>query len=256
MDQKIEQWAKSHFEGLSHAELREAGKVLACDFAPNTPDATMRAKLNEIMGAGVPQEVVQAPTARVINLPRLSRPKLLATDVWEGRRHRVRVNKTEEDAERICFVLTWDGVPRSFEFGVDVDMPEPYYNVLRMAENRIVRQRKIKDGEDHHVRNESYVVRTPKFSFQYFGVTHGTEDLPGGVLEYWQKRAERNDYFSKLPGKPGGRQALIQILSDLSEPKGPEYYKDLTDQDILVQIIRLLGFEHVLYGNIEEVLVS
>lgn len=257
MDSKLEQWAQSHFEGLNRNDLREAGRALGCDFAPNTTEAVMRAKLNELVGQGV-GAAQTAPTtpSNVVKLPRLTRPKLLATDVWEGRRHRLIVHKSADDAEHICFVLTWDGFPRSFEFGKEIDMPEPYFNVLRMAENRVVRQRPIRDSEGNLERYESYVVRSPRFAYNYMGVSPGTEELPGSILEYWQGRAKRNNLFRELPGKPGGRQALIQIYSDLSEPRGPEFYKDLTDQDILVQIIRLLGEEDALYGNIEAVLVQ
>lgn len=265
----LETWAERRFEGLSRQELRDCGKALGADFAPNTSEATMRAKLNEIIGqndgklpsvtgeaTNQPSPTPEQPTAKVINLPRLTRPKLRATDVWEGRRHDVKVFKGESDAMHQCFVLTWDGHPRNFPFDEVVHMPEPYFNILKTATNRLVRQRPVKDSDGNLLSMESYVVASPKFSYHYMGLTPGTEELPGSILEYWQERAKRNNYLQDVPGKPGGRQALIQILSDLTEPKGPEYYKDMTDQDILVQIIRFLGFEDLLYSNIESALIK
>ena len=252
MDNKFETWANQKFEGLSRDQLREAGKAFGCSFGPNTAESTMRFKLCEKVGQSPSAEaaMTQRPD-NVISLPRLKRPRLSATDVWEGRRHRVLVNKGRDDGERISFVLTWDGCPRAFEYGKPIDMPEPYFNILKMAKDGTVRQRSVKDEEGRLVRMESYDVWTPKFAYNYMGVTPGTEHLPGSILEYWQNRAKQANYFRDLAGRAGGRKALVQILSDISEPRGPQFYKDLTDEDILVEILRLLGFEDQLYNDIE-----
>lgn len=253
---KLEQWTESKFEGLSRDELREAGKILGCTFGPNTAEHTMRLKLCEIAGQGVEAPVVQeqpkANTETLALRPRFQRPKLNAKDVWEGRRHRVRVHRGAGAEQHKSFVLYWDGEPRSFPYDEEIDMPEPYFNVMKQAKIGTVKQKPRKDESGLLIAIENFDVFSPRYSFDYLGVSQGTENLPGSVLEYWQKLAPKKDYFRNLVHKPGGRKALIQIRADLYDSAPPEYYKDLTNEDILADILRFLGFEELIYESLDE----
>lgn len=251
---KLEKWVEAKFEGLSRDELREAGKILGCTFGPNTAEQTMRLKLCEISGQGgdvkINEEKQEA--AAVTLRPRFQRPKLNAKDIWEGRRHRVRVHRGAGAEQHKSFVLYWDGEQRAFPYDDEIDMPEPYFNILKQAKVGTVKQKPRIDESGKLIAIEDFDVYSPRYSFDYLGVTPGTENLPGSVLEYWQKLAPKKDYFRTLVHKPGGRKALIQIRADLYDSAPPEYYKDLTNEDILADILRFLGFEDIMYESLDE----
>jgi hypothetical protein len=253
MDNKFEHWAESKFQGLTRAELREAGQVFGCNFGPNTKEEVMRVKLCEVVGAGA----APAEPAKVIPIPsQHGRPGLAPTERWEGRRHRVQVHHGDDDKEHKAFVLQWNGDARAFPFDKVCDMPEPYFHILQHAVVKTVKQRPVKDEEGRLERMESYDVSKPRYAYNYMGVTPGTEELPTSILDYWQRKATANNYFRDLAVKPAGRKALIRIYADLTESKGPDYYKDKTSEDILADILQFLGLEAVMLEEIESVLAS
>lgn len=254
---KYEQWANEKFQGRTQAELREAGEKLGHHFGPNASSSFMRNKLLEVIGSSPEQP--QPEPKKEIRLPKIinaRRPGLAPGDKWEGRRHRVVVHKGPDDGEKTAFVLYWNGAQESFPYGKECNIPEPFFNSLRNTTVKKLLQRPVKNAAGELERMESYDVVTPLFAYNYMGVTPGTEELPGSILEYWQRRAKSNNYFKELAESTAGRKILIQILSDITEPKGFAAYRDLTNEDILVEVLRYLGFEDILYGDIEEALVA
>lgn len=244
-----EQWITNKFEGLTRAELKQAGEELGVNFGPNILEKTMRIRLCEKLGEG-PVQSIEAPPAPV-RLQRMQRPRLAPGDDWEGRRHDVKVHRSRECEEHKAFVLYWNFVPRSFAYDVLIHMPEPYFEILKVKIGRIV-QEPILDKFNFRTGTLNREVFTPRYSFDYYGLTKGTEDLPGSILEYWQREAIKRNYFRELIHKNTGRNRLIQIRSDLMGSAGPAFYKDLTNEDIWQDIIRFLGFEDIFYTESDE----
>lgn len=256
---KMDDWKANKFEGLTHAELRTAGALIGCNFGPNATDKNMRIKLCEKLGelpnikdTADDEPATPAAPAAPVKLRRMTRPRLAPGDVWEGRRHRVVVAKGPEAQSHKAFVLYWNFVAKSFPYDKEIDMPWPYYNILKTARIGTVVQKKIRDDGGMWIATENEDVFTPRFSFRDMNVTPGDEGKPGSILEYWQMEAKNNDFFRNLIKNPqGGRNKLIQIRSDLYGSVGPTYYKDLTDEDIWQSVIQFLGFEDIFYEDFE-----
>jgi hypothetical protein len=253
--EQIEQWKAQKFEGLSKLELKEAGKLLGAVFAPNQSEANMRKRLNAVVEVNGTTEIKDSDNVIPIQRKKMAgRPKLNATDLWEGMRYTVEVSPNAANSGHKNFMLTWDGVARAFPYKKKIDMPFPYYNVLKTSEDRQVKQRKIKDEDGNLEQMECYVVSTPRFSFQDYGVTPGTENLPNSMLDYWQGKALKNDFFKDIVSVEDGRKVLIQCHMDITEPHNPDYYRDQTNVDILNSCLRLLGFEDEIYNTAEAML--
>lgn len=255
---KFEQWAETRFEGLSGDELREAGAAYGLTFPRTTTHKEMRIRLCEASGQALPKEMEEAGEQPPTAPPRMGRPGLGPTEKWEGRRHRVMIHHSEENRAHKAVCLTWNMDTRAFEFDKVIDMPEPWFNILHNSTIREVMQRKIKDGEGNLIRMESYDVPRRRYSYDYHGITPGTEHLPGSILEFWQQKAKANDYFKKLAKRKDGlgRRALITILRDVTETKGPDYYKDKTDEELHLEILQTLGFEEVAFADVDVALLD
>jgi hypothetical protein len=249
-----QQWIDSKFEGLTAAELREAGAAIGVNFAPNTSVATMRHRLLEKLGEGptLPPKQENDTTAPPVRMTRrMQRPKLAPGDKWEGRRHRVILHRTQEQENHKSCLLYWNFAAATFPFDEPIDMPYPYYYRLKTAKNpRVVQEPVMTDlpeGGKMRTGTINKVIETQKFTFTDMGVTPGTEHLPVDILNYWQMEARNNDYFRKMRDSTSGRHRLIQIRSDLIGSAGVAYFKDLTNEDIWQEVIRFLGFEDIFY---------
>lgn len=253
-----ETWLRNKFQGLTREELRQAGSELGVNFGPNTAEDTMRRRLCEKLGEMGDQPIVipdEPVKPAPIPMRRVQRPRLAPGDKWEGRSHRVRVHRNEESKNHQSFVLYWDFVARSFKYEDTIDMPEPYFNILKDAKIGRIEQEPELDKYNFRIGTINREVFVPRFSYDYFGVTKGTEDAPGSILEYWQKEARKNDHFRAMVKSNSGRHRLIQIRSDLYGTVGPQFFKDLTNEDIWQDIMRFLGFEDIFYEDLEEVVV-
>ncbi len=257
-----QEWIDNQFEGLTSAELREAGHAIGVNFGPNMAVNNMRRKLLEKLGEAPPIVIPDAQEHDQKNLPpipmtrRMQRPKLAPGDKWEGRRQRVIIHRGRDEENHKSLLLYWNFAAATFPFDEQIDMPYPYYYRLRTAKNPRVMQRPVmtmsESGTQIRTGTENYVVETQKYTFTDMGVTPGTEHLPRDILDYWQMEAKKANYFRKLRESTSGRHKLIQIHSDLKGSFGPAYFKDLTNEDIWQEIIRFLGFEDIFYEEAEE----
>jgi hypothetical protein len=248
-------WIERKFEGLTRAELRQAGAELGCTFGPNMNESTMRIRLCEKLGEGIPNapnlEPDQTP-AGPVRMKRMQRPRLAPGDAWEGKRQRVRVNRSKDEETHSAFVLYWNGAARAFPYDQVIDMPWPYWVHLRDIKVGKLFQDKVRDADGVWTSNTNREVFTPLFSYTDMGVTPGTEHLPESILHYWQMEALAKNYFRDYIPKQTGRNTLIQIRSDLKGSSGASYYKDLTNEDIWQEIIQFLGFEDIMYEDYED----
>ena len=239
----LSQWAEQRFEGLSPADLRKAGKELGATFGPHTSEATMRKKLCEIVGA-MPVASQEAPAATPARLDSRFDPKpnLTSTGQWGGRRHHVTLHQPSENTENSPKYarLYHECEPRDYPYNVQIDLPEPLYNNLKRAQTGDLEERKILDAEGVLVRIEHIPRMRPRYPHQYHGPVPGTENLPGSLAEYWHRQAVKTNNFEGVP-----RRTLITIRADLYGPAGRAFYKDLTDQDILFDILQFLGIDEL-----------
>lgn len=249
--EQIERFAESRFEGLTREQLRECGKIMGSDFAPNTAERTMREKLCALFGTTPLAEVpAPKPVAAVKNGRFDPKPPLngdaIRSSNWGGRMHRVNVHPQGADNEnpRNYFQLTWEGAAMAFPYGKNIDLPEPLYQNLKDARKNHLIEREVMNEKNQVIRIEYDDNWLPRYHFNDLGITPGTEDLPTGLRDYWSRQAAKHGNFVDLVGKgQQARRTLIQIRSDLFEPVGPAFYRDLTDQDILAQIHEALGIE-------------
>lgn len=247
-------WIERKFEGLTRAELRQAGAELGCNFGPNMSEHNMRIRLCEKLGEGVPNIPAPDEKPAPVRMRRMMRPRLAPGDEWEGKRRRVRVNRTKDDEQHTAFVLYWNGAARAFPYDQVIDMPWPYWEHIKSIQIGKLIQDKVRDADGVWVRNDNREVFTPLFSYTDMGTTPNTEHLPESILDYWQKEALAMNYFKDLIPRSTGRNTLIQIRSDLKGSSGAAYYKDLTNEDIWQEIIQFLGLEDIMYEE-EEVVI-
>lgn len=247
---KIAAMSDQKFQGLTNAELREAGAILGVKFGPNTSESTMREKLCEKVGQ-LPTEGVAMrapePLAPVLPIgnrsPFQPKPALRPTDtVWGGRMHKLIVSQPSDnvDTPKSHLAIKWESEPRWWSYDKEIHMAEPYYNALMDCMKA--------DVSTQHIFTEGVAMATRetvrsyrRYNVQYLGILEGTEDLPTCLLDYWQRQYMRTNGF-RDPSVT--RQHLMSIRSELVGPPDTgarAFYKDLTNEDILADIYEFLG---------------
>ena len=163
-----EQWTKNRFQGLTREELRQAGNELGIPFGPNTSEDTMRKKLCEKLGeiGGELQIPDDPPVSKPVPLRRMQRPRLAPGDKWEGRCHRVRIHRNEESKNHKYCLLSWEFVRKSFPYEETIDMPEPYFFVLKNAQIGTIEQIPLMDTKGRYG-TENKEVFTNRFNYDY-----------------------------------------------------------------------------------------
>ena len=239
---KFQQWAESKFEGLSKDDLIAAGEILGENFPRQMLERTMRIKLCEKMGTTPMEDItpVKAPPPTRGNGVFDHKPNLTNGEAWGGKMYHVLVYPPPENTEQSTqfFTLVWEGMPRVYSYNMKLSIPAPYLNVLRDSVKKSTTQREVKNPEGHLIRMENIDVPMPRYSTQFMGPVAGTENLPESLLEYWQIQASKHKNFRGM-----NRRILTMIRADLFGPAPRDFYKDLTDQDILYDIHTFLGID-------------
>lgn len=238
----IEALARRKFEGLPKNDLLEIATILGHNFPRQTSEKTIRLKLCEVMGQNVEAEKEVPPA--VVPIAKKNgafdpKPDLKNIHNWGGKVHRVKIHKPEQsdDSPQKYCRLYWEGEKRDYAFGVECHLPHPLYESLKNAEKRPIEQEEIKDSKGVLLGIENIETVRPRYNFNYLGLKPGTEDLPESTLDYWQRQARKTENFKGQP-----RRVLIGIRSDLygPAPNGLQFYKDLTDEDILDSVLTFL----------------
>lgn len=232
---KYEQWASNKFQGLTKAELREAGSIFGCTFGPNAGEAAMRQKLCEKIGEAPMRE------PEVIK-PRTDgkKPNLTPKGVWEGRRQRVILSRAPHEAQHKAKALIWEGETRYFAYDEIVDMPQPWFNIMVDAVSAHVYQKPLRDEEGNLLGYQRIETPYSVHQYRHLGVTPGTEDLPIDLCDYWKQQAQKTDYFARY-----SRAALIKINSDFIGSVGIQHYKDTTTEEIRLDVLRRCNLEDI-----------
>lgn len=261
VEMNLQQWIENRFEGLTAAELREAGKVLDVSFGPNTSEATMRTKLVEKLGE-LPAEGLQTSAAPKSEAsprgrwPFETRLNLMPGRDWEGLCHVVRVNAPSDntDTPKSVLGLVWEGISKIWPYNMPIFLPEPYWHALNDAvKTDLDTQDEYEPGTSKLKGTKRVETKFHRYNFHYIGIKPGTEHLPKSALEYWQRQCEKTDGFSASKGVE--RKHLILIHSELYGPPGLEvggarsFYKDMTNEDIMIRLYDFLGYDEYADGT-------
>lgn len=249
----MERWTESRFQGLTKDELIAAGEVLNITLLKQMAERTMRLKLCEALGVQPTDESDKVVPA-VVPMANLTKgalfdpkPHLGVGARWGGKRHDCFVYKPPQESEhsQLYFSITWEGYKLDFPYDTKLHMPHPYYEIMKGSIKASITQKKILNDEGMLIGYRDIEHKNNRFHSQYISVTPGTENLPESMCHYWQIQAKKHNNFKTPEGKPFNRRILQGIRADLYGPMGAAFYKDLTDEDILYDILRFLFGDNV-----------
>lgn len=244
----MERWTEDRFQGLNKDQLIAAGEILNVTMPRQTAEKTWRLKLCEAVGVQSTDEseVVVPPVVPMANLTRGPlfdpKPHLGVGARWGGKRHDCEVYQppTESEESPKAFGIVWEGYKLDFPYNTRLHMPHPYYLIMKDSKKIRLSQKAIRDDEGVQIGVETTDIPQPRYQDQYYGPTPGTENLPESLCHYWQIQAKKHNNFRNKEGKLYDRRILQGIRSDLYGPVGAAYYKDLTNEDILYDILTFL----------------
>lgn len=207
--QKIAEWAARDFGGCTKEELRAACKAEEISVAPADGIETLRRKLLEKHGKWADKPSAVAPIRRKTRNP----PNLRSVSGWEGKRYRVRLMPAPERGDA-PIPVSWEGET----FWLDPkkeyqDLPVPIYNNLKDATAKNIVSSKWNQELQTMVHTWSTFQR---YTYQDFGVTPGTENLPGSLLEWYRGDCKAHDYYAKE-----NRDSLERIWHRLTDGAHP-----------------------------------
>jgi hypothetical protein len=243
---KFQQWSETRFEGLDKDKLIEAGKEIGLDFPRQMKEETMRTKLNQTLGH-FDNEPAAKPAPKSAPLRANGdfdpKPQLKSVDGWGGKKWRVRVYAPSPDSDnpQKYFQVKWENETRAYEYNKDVILCHPLYESLKNAVKRRVVQQQIRDENNIVIDVRNTQIDEPRYHFDTMGNLPGTEGLPTSEIDYWRTQARKTNNFEGQR-----RRVLQQIRADLYGPAGPAFYKDLTDQDILYDVLIFLWGDSLL----------
>lgn len=115
---------------------------------------------------------------------------------WEGRRHRVTLNKGDDTPKREKMRrFTINDYVCEMTYGEPTSIPEPFWFHLRDTETAEPRPHSEYDG-NHLVRTTTMLVPRPAFNYSHHGVDPETADRAGNLQEWYYAKGE--DWFSAL----------------------------------------------------------
>ena len=232
-------WSRAGFADLDREQLKQAAEMLGVQFAPQTNNETLRAKLREAIGtvdSTLTDESVSSIRSAAPKAASLSAapPNLGPSGRWGGRYRRVRLVRTDFYKKFVGFPISWDGAIKYFHFDTDIDMPWPYYEVLRnMRETQIIKTLSA-DGRKAETRE----VTNQVLPYSDLGDVPGTEGLPTSMVEYVQRVAVGCDNFAKTE-----RRDLIRVLRWLYGAPANVMAKSLSDDEVRDRILTFIGVD-------------
>ena len=243
----IESALETRFEGISAQDLKQIGETIGLNLPLTMKPETMRGKLLEKL-VGTPSADIEpiAPVAQSTSRSKNKfdpKPNLTSIEGWGGKRWHVVVNppygESENDANK--FTLQWEGHKRQFPYNIELNLPHPYMMVLQDAIKKNCIQKEARDAEGNLTHIQNIWTPTPRHSHHSVRPVPGTELLPESLREYWQRQAAKHDNFKGVE-----RRLLIEIYADLYQSKGKDFYKQMSDQDILIEILNFLDVDETL----------
>lgn len=232
------EWADAGFAGGTKEELREAAKMLGIDLPGNISEANIRNKLIEKTGNVAPKAEEYVPAVPAVG----QRPNLTGNGKWGGRRYDVMIQRPQ-GIEDDYVGFGWEGPPLYIAYNVRTSIPAPHYHALKNAKLNSFTVECEQNKKAGVLRTEA--VRSDiAYPHMDFGVTPGTENLPGSLQEWYQEEAKVREYFARTK-----RAALEEFYAELAGRLAPEKW----DKDRLrFEVLRCLGPAYEAHGRVEE----
>lgn len=142
-----------------------------------------------------PVEIKPEPTRGVGRIP-----NLIPNAQWEGRRRRVVAMNRDPESEKETFTLIYEGMPWDVRYGETVDMPWPYWEILRNAVVRDEASDKVTTWE-RGKKGWNKITKPVERALEHYidhGDTPGTENLPTSYFDFFQQRARATSCFREL----------------------------------------------------------
>lgn len=235
---------KNNFADAARSEMDAAHDLkFAAEDRVALSDEDLRAKLRKAF-LGSQHPGASEPTPRNLALGNLNKvPNLRSTGQWDGRMRLVTFNQQHGSPLQEVQPVGWDGVIWNIPLGQAVQMPYPYW---RSAQNTlstdhgsdaVTQWEKTRDGRLVKVTTPK---TTPTLNYVDHGDVPGTEDLPEDYVDFFQREAKRTNLF-----KGYKRPVLFGIYNTLMPPLPMSAFRDMSDDDIRVDIAQTLGTEYV-----------
>ena len=196
----------SNFEGAARTHVEKAYLLLTGndpDSVDGLPLEEMRTECQKI--TALENINKSAPTLADVEAPKkgLGRiPNLGLSGKWEGRMRRVTVHNPDPESARETITVGWEGYPWTIAYGVEVDMPWPYWESLRSAVVRDEGSDKVVTWEAIKGRGFRKVINaTERLTHNYtdHGDVPGTESLPTCYSDFFRRKAMETACFKEIP---------------------------------------------------------
>ncbi len=236
----IDMWREAGFVGLGGDELKAAASVMGVPLKGTESNTQVVDALRAAVGMS---PLVTRPLAQVRKENRCTALPNLIGVPWGGRKYDVIIQATKEDQitnKNARAQIGWEGIPIYVQYGVTASIGEPWYHALNNAKGYLYSFKYVNSGDGVAQKIES-TTEYHQHPFQFLGVTPGTENLPGSLLEWYQWEAERKDYFAKF-----SERLLREIFGQLYM-MGPETWYKRTNgvavsrKDIRYGVLEFLG---------------
>lgn len=215
----------------------------------------IRQRLNERMGDFNPTIEAAPQSPAPSNRTTVKPGNLTGYGRWEGRRHRVKMLRANQQDTAKGVPIGWEGAGSIYALydAPYVDLPEPHFNNLNNSlQTHFTVSAYVERGKI--IREDQNVTKVRDYPFEYRGVTPGTENLPGSLLEWYQWEAERKNYFERFT-----QTRLEEIFAELygfDPQKDPKTGLDRTYRwdkaKIRKEVLRFLGVDYLAKGYVRE----
>lgn len=129
-------------------------------------------------------------------------PNLGLSGKWEGRMRRVVVHNPDPDSKKRTITVGWEGYAWTIAYGVEVDMPWPYWTALNNAvvkDESSVRVTKWDRDEDGQWQKTITPSIRHTHNFTDMGDVPDTESLPTCYSDFFQQKARETQVFREIP---------------------------------------------------------
>lgn len=236
--------AQNGWETATREEIKTDAEVLGIELKGNFSDETARARLQAAVGT-IAQEAKPVTTPRLVAARPTEMPNLTTMGKWGGRCRDVSVSRPVGDAS-YGVPVRWEDMLIYIPFAQGKEskrytIPEPHFFVLQNATRYsfILDPSITKNGIDRSGITEEFEQAYP---YQDYGITPGTEHLPGSILEWYQWEAERKNYFEAFRFS-----RLEEIWSQLKNaaPVDPRTGNEWNREKLRKEILRFLGKDYL-----------
>lgn len=227
----IEEAKETYFTKSTSEELKKYLTDIGVDIDSLGPRArsweSLRKRLMKTLGMNEPGTSAP-PVNNTVKLHSSVVPpyNMKPTGVWEGRRHRLILNRPHGTKREAMKTFSVNGYVSEIRYGEPVSVPEPIWLLIRDTVVPVPKSIEIRDGVvlDRQTMTLDYVKA---YSFQDEGVENA--DRCGSIIEWYQQQGF--DFF-----KPLSIQELRRVAQELDIPWRDKDSKPIERSELLDRI--------------------